>query len=164
MFDMKDPFSPEARSTYARWLEILESARVDYAIGGAYSLGFHTDIWRDTKDLDVFITPSDLQRVLEVMQEAGFWTTVKNPFWLAKVRSEQYFMDLIFGLSNQERKIDRSWITNSIPAEVFGVRSRVLGLEEFIASKIYVLRRDRFDGSDIAHVIRAIEGKVDWEG
>jgi hypothetical protein len=36
-------------------------------------------------------------------------------------------------------------------------------VEELIATKTYVTRNDRFDGSDIVHLIRAVKGNLDWE-
>jgi len=35
--------------------------------------------------------------------------------------------------------------------------------EELIASKIFVTRRERFDGADICHVIYGTKGKFDWQ-
>src|SRR5512133_2424920 len=32
-----------------------------------------------------------------------------------------------------------------------------------IASKLFVTRRERFDGADIAHIIFALRGKLDWD-
>jgi hypothetical protein len=39
----------------------------------------------------------------------------------------------------------------------------VLAPEELIASKVFVTRRERFDGADICHVIHGTRGKFDWE-
>jgi hypothetical protein len=43
------------------------------------------------------------------------------------------------------------------------VRARVLAAEELLASKLFVVRRERFDGADIAHIIFATRGNLDWE-
>ncbi len=43
------------------------------------------------------------------------------------------------------------------------VRARVLAAEELLASKLFVVRRERFDGADIAHIIYASQGKLDWD-
>jgi hypothetical protein len=40
---------------------------------------------------------------------------------------------------------------------------RVLAPEELIASKLFVAFRERFDGSDIAHVIYAAGDRMDWQ-
>ena len=46
---------------------------------------------------------------------------------------------------------------------VLDVRARVLAAEELLASKLFVLRRERFDGADIAHIIFASRGNLNWE-
>jgi hypothetical protein len=43
------------------------------------------------------------------------------------------------------------------------VPTLVLAAEELIASKLFVTRRERFDGADIAHVIYGTRGKLDWD-
>jgi hypothetical protein len=46
---------------------------------------------------------------------------------------------------------------------ILDVRARVLAAEELLASKLFVVRRERFDGADIAHIIYASQGRLDWE-
>ena len=38
----------------------------------------------------------------------------------------------------------------------------MLAAEELIASKVFVTRRERFDGADICHIIYGTRGKFDW--
>ena len=38
-----------------------------------------------------------------------------------------------------------------------------VGPEEFIASKLFVSRRERFDGADIVHAIYGTAGNFDWQ-
>jgi len=45
---------------------------------------------------------------------------------------------------------------------VLGLQTRVLAPEELIASKLFVTRRDRFDGADIAHIIFRTGGNLEW--
>jgi hypothetical protein len=66
-------------------------------------------------------------------------------------------------MSNAALAVEASWIARSKPAVVHGVRTRVLAPEELLASKIFVTRRERFDGADIAHVIYGTRGNVDWQ-
>jgi hypothetical protein len=42
------------------------------------------------------------------------------------------------------------------------VKTRVLAPEELLASKLFVIRRERFDGADIAHIIYASRGSLKW--
>ena len=66
-------------------------------------------------------------------------------------------------MSNGLITVDRSWIERARPAVVYGVETRVLAPEELVASKIFVARRERFDGADIAHVIYGTYGSFDWK-
>jgi hypothetical protein len=49
------------------------------------------------------------------------------------------------------------------PATIVGVKTKVLALEELLASKLFVIRRERFDGADVAHIIYATRGGLEWE-
>jgi hypothetical protein len=65
-------------------------------------------------------------------------------------------------MSNGIIVVKDSWIEHAHPAQVCGVSSRVLAPEEMVVSKLFVTRRERFDGADIAHIIFALKGKLDW--
>jgi len=66
-------------------------------------------------------------------------------------------------MSNAAIVVEESWIEGAVPAVVYGVKTRVLAPEELIASKLFVTRRERFDGADIAHVIYGTQGRLDWK-
>ena len=88
---------------------------------------------------------------------------MRDPVWLAKAHRDDFFVDLITGMSNGVFAVDESWIDRSHPAEVVGVKTRVLAPEELLASKLFVIRRERFDGADIAHIVYASRGKLQWD-
>jgi hypothetical protein len=47
-------------------------------------------------------------------------------------------------------------------ATVAGVESKIIAAEDLVASKLFVTRRERFDGGDIAHIIYRTRGTLDW--
>jgi hypothetical protein len=144
-------------------LSLLEEKKVLFTVSGAFALQAHTGICRDTKDLDLFLPAKEAATALSCLHDHGFKCDVPDPVWLAKAHRDNYFVDLITGMSNGVISVDASWIKRSHPATIVGVRTRVLGPEELIASKLFVTRRERFDGADIAHVIYATQGKLDWD-
>src|SRR5581483_2088225 len=75
----------------------------------------------------------------------------------------EFFVDLITGMSNAALLVQDDWIERSRPAIVVDTPTRVLGAEELIASKLFVTRRERLDGADIAHVIYGTPGELDWD-
>jgi len=145
------------------WLRILNKAGVPYVVSGAFALCAYTGIWRDTKDMDVFLQPKALKPALEAMRRAGYETEVTDVRWLAKVFERPYFMDLIFSLPSNLVRIDDEWFSRSRPVDILGVPTRMVGPEELFASKVFVARSDRFDGADIAHLIQAVKGKLEWQ-
>jgi hypothetical protein len=152
----------EQTSLFREILSIFEERRVRYAVAGGFALQEHTGICRFTKDLDIFLSPPDASSALSMLQEKGFQCEVTDPVWLAKAYRDDFFVDVITGMSNGTITVDASWIERARPAVVLGVNSRILGAEELIASKLFILRRERFDGSDIVHIVYALRGKIDW--
>lgn len=153
----------EARSCYRDVLRALEQGGIPCAVGGAFAFHRHTGIWRTTKDLDLILVPNCLSAALDQLSAAGFETWVQDPVWLAKATRGDYFVDLITGVGNASLVADPSWIELAIPDEILGVPCRILGAEELLASKSFVARRERFDGADIVHLIRACGDRLDWK-
>lgn len=153
----------EQQALFREILELLEKKDVSFAVAGAFALREHTGICRDTKDLDLFLTPENAALALQHLQEKGFECEVCDPVWLFKAHRDGFFVDLITGMSNAAIVVDDSWIERAKFASVQGVQTRVLGAEELVASKLFIARRERFDGADIAHLIFATRGKLDWQ-
>ena len=141
----------------------LENSCIPYAVSGAFSLRHHTGICRCTKDLDLFLTAENVPAALNCLRKAGFECEVTDPVWLSKAWRDGYFVDLISGMSNGVITVKDSWIRRALPAVVYDVETRVLAPEELVASKIFVAKRERFDGADIAHVIYGTYREFDWK-
>lgn len=156
-------FAPEQRALFVEVLGLFVANRIPFAVSGAFALGEHTGIWRDTKDLDLFLMHEDVTRALELLAAADFQTEVCDPVWLCKARRADFFVDLITGMSNAVITVEREWIERASNAEVLGVQVKVLAAEELIASKLFVTRRERFDGADVVHVIHGTGGRLDWD-
>ncbi len=152
----------EQEQLFREVLELMNVNKIPYVVSGAFALQQHTGIWRNTKDLDIFLAPQNVPKALRTLDEAGFETEICDPVWLSKAHRGEFFVDLITGMSNAVITVDPSWIERGSPADVMGVHSRVLAPEELIASKLFVTRRERFDGADIVHVIHGTRGKLDW--
>ena len=155
-------FTAEQRAVFTDVLNLLSAHKIPFAISGAFALHQHTGIWRDTKDLDVFLVDDQVLTALAALRAAGFETEICDPVWLCKARRGQYFVDLITGMSNAVVIVQNDWIERASHADIFGMQVKVLAAEELIASKLFVTRRERFDGADVVHVIHGTAGKLDW--
>ena len=141
----------------------MNAEQIPYAVAGAFALQKYTGIWRVTKDLDLFMKLEDVPRALQHLEQRGFRCETLDPVWLAKAHRDDYFVDLISGMSNAVIVVDDSWLERAVPARIAGVRSKIVSAEDLVASKLFVTRRERFDGADIAHIIYRTRGKIDWE-
>jgi hypothetical protein len=156
-------FPPEQERLFREVLQVLNQGGVPYVVSGAFALQKHTGIWRDTKDLDVFLAAQHVPGALQCLINDGFECSVVDPVWLAKAHRGDFYVDLICGMSNAVIVVEDSWIERGLPTEIVGVPVRVLAPEELIASKLFVTRRERFDGADIVHVIYGTRGRLDWD-
>jgi hypothetical protein len=154
--------APETRAFYARALATLNEAQVPFLLAGAYALHRYTGIERHTKDLDVFVRQSDVERVFAAMAGVGCRTELTFPHWLGKAYCGAEFLDVIFNSGNGVAQVDDTWFAHSEPDEVFGVPVRLCPPEEILWQKSLIMERERFDGADVAHLIRARAEGLDW--
>jgi predicted nucleotidyltransferase len=156
-------FAKEQQKLFREVLQLMNDRKVPYVVSGAFALQKHTGIYRDTKDLDLFLPAEHAVDALRYLAEDGFETEVRDPVWLAKAHRGDFFVDLITGMSNAVITVDQSWVDRGSPTEVMGVATRVLAPEELLASKLFVTRRERFDGADTVHIIYGTKGNLDWQ-
>lgn len=161
-----DFWIPEGeRVVYRRALEALNAAAVPYVVAGAYAIYEHTGIYRETKDLDLFVEPSAVEPAALALRAAGFRTRLEQPHWLAKATDqgpEGYFVDLIFGMGNGLATVDKDWFGYSRPAVLAATPVRVAPPEELIWHRLFINERHRQDMADIAHLIVALGPRLDW--
>jgi hypothetical protein len=155
--------SAEVRTFYTRTLLALGGRGIAYLVGGAFALHTYTRIARHTKDFDIFIRRTDLDRVLEAMGALGYQTEVTFSHWLAKAYRGDLYFDVIFSSGNGVATVDDEWFVHAKDETVLGVPVRLVPVEEMIWQKAFIMERERFDGADIAHLIRACGGTLDWE-
>lgn len=153
---------PVSRDFYLSAIRYLEEAGVPFLVGGAYSYARHTWLERHTKDFDIFVRPEDSQRTLETLASARYGTELMFPHWLGKAYSGENCIDVIFGSGNGVARVDDGWFEHAVEGEVFEHRVLLCPVEETIWSKAFVMERERFDGGDIAHLIRGSGREMDW--
>lgn len=147
---------------YREALRCLLKAKVPFLVGGALALESYTGRARRTKDLDLFVNPADRLRLMQRLSDAGFRTEWRFPHWLGKAYKEDRSIDIIYGSGNGVCPVDEAWFRYALPAEVLGIPVRVVPAEEMLWSKAFVMERNRYDGGDIAHLLRARAHSMDW--
>lgn len=167
MLPRNGQLAPRTRDFYRRTIQALQADGVPFLVGGAYALAHLAGVERHTKDLDIFLKPDDLDRALGTLAAAGFRVEKTFPHWLAKAyedgRRPRCFIDLIYRSGNGLAEIDDEWFAHAEEANVLGLNARLTPPEESLWSKAFVMERERFDGADVAHLLRARGPSLDWE-
>ena len=151
-----------AATFYMEALDKLHATGIPFLIGGALAFSHYSKVPRDTKDIDVFVKPTDCRRVLDAFARAGYRTEMPFPHWLGKVWQGAHLMDVIFSSGNGVARVDDLWFEHAPKADVLGVIVRVSPVEEMIWSKAFVQERERFDGADVLHLLRETGPSLDW--
>jgi hypothetical protein len=148
---------------YRQALELLSRSGVPYLVGGTYAFHYYAGIARATKDFDIFVRPRDLQRVFDVLTRLGFKTEIAFSHWLAKAFNGDRFIDIIYNSGNGIIEVDDEWFAHAVDEEVLGAPVKLCPPEEMIWSKSFIMERERYDGADVAHLLRHCSGLLNWD-
>jgi hypothetical protein len=160
---MDDELTAATHTFYCDAISALVAADVPFLVGGAYAFARYTGITRHTKDFDIFVHPRDFERVLQTLGDVGYRTEVPFAHWLGKAYCGDDFVDIIFSSGNAVAMVDDDWFAHAIPDEVLGRPVRLIPPEEMIWSKAFIMERERYDGADIIHILRACAETLDWD-
>jgi hypothetical protein len=135
-----------AADFYMDALKKLQDTGIPFLVGGAFAFSHYSHVPRDTKDVDIFVKPEDCPRVLAAFATLGYDTEMPFPHWLGN------------GLA----RVDDLWFDHAPRTNVLGSIVRLSPAEEMIWSKSFILERERFDGADVAHLLREVGPSLDW--
>jgi putative nucleotidyltransferase-like protein len=165
VLDTESPLltTPDTARLYREALEMLNRNGVPYLVGGTYAFQYYSGICRTTKDFDIFARPRDVRRVLDLLVRCGFKTEIPFKHWLAKAHHGEKFIDIIFGSGNGVATVDDEWFAHAVDETVLGTPVKLVPAEEMIWTKAMIMERERFDGADVAHLVRHCAGLVNWD-
>jgi len=153
----------EKRDVYRRALQTLNDASIPFVVAGAYAIYEHTGIYRQTKDLDLFVEPSVVIAAARALHDAGFVMRLEDLHWLAKAFVGETFVDVIYGMGNGVAFIDDAWFQYSRPRVLAAQPVRVAPAEELIWHRLFINERHRHDMSDIVHLLLCEGDTLDWK-
>jgi hypothetical protein len=159
--EVRRPIAELGARTYA--IQLLSDAGVPFLVGGAYAFAHYTGIYRDTKDLDLFLMKDSADQALEVLGQNGWRTETNVHGWLHKAFWDDFLVDLIFASGNGITVVDEGWFTHARPAAMLNCACRVPPAEEIFWSKAFVLERERFDGHELTHLLLKAGPEFDWQ-
>jgi hypothetical protein len=147
---------------YLPAVRALDEAGLPFLVGGAYAFERVTGIERDLKDFDIFVRPTDCQRVLDKLSAIGYQTELTFSHWLGKAVCGKHYIDVIFNSGNGVARVDDDWFKYAIIEDFFGIPIKLCPIEETIWSKAFVMERERYDGADVAHLLLLAYDRLDW--
>lgn len=156
---------PEQWSVYTP--VFAEGARrgISFVIGGGLAVSAYSDYSRNTKDLDLFVAEEESEPLLEMLQVLGFEEYTELPYdrtWSYRSCRNGAIVDILWKTLNGKYPVNETWLTKGWELTVRGDRVRLIPVEELIVTKLYILRRDRTDWTDILNLIYSRGNELDW--
>lgn len=152
----------DTNNFYRRTLHVLSDAGVPFLVGGSHAFLEYTGIVRNTKDFDLFLRRGDMDRAMEGLRDAGYRTELTFPHWLGKAWQHDDFVDLVFSSGNGICSVDDGWFEHAVETQVLGMPVKIVPCEELLWQKSFVMERERFDGADVMHILRARGTQLNW--
>src|SRR4026209_2280718 len=109
---LNDP-GRDTNTFYRRTLHVLSDARVPFLVGGSHAYLQYTGIVRNTKDFDLFLRRSDVDRALNALRDGGYRTEITFRHWLAKAYQTGDHVDLVFSSRNGGWRVGDGWVTHA---------------------------------------------------
>src|SRR5213592_1142895 len=147
---------------HRRSMAALQDANVPFLLGGAYVVEVYSGVSRRSKDFDLYVRPRDVDAAMDALARAGYKTEMTFPHWLAKAGRGRDYIDLIFRAGNGLCEVDDSWFERARDDKLLGSHMKLSAPEEMIWMKAFIMERERFDGADIAHILRRCAMDLDW--
>jgi hypothetical protein len=152
---------------YEKFLQEAFAAGVSFALGGAFALAVYTNHLRNTKDLDIYVTPSDKDSLIQATVRCGFEDFFSHlPYdrnWIYRSCFHSSIVDIIWAMPNRRAVVDVRWLTAGPIVCVRGRSLRVLSIEELIWSKMYVMQRERCDWPDVMNALYHSGPLINWD-
>ena len=157
----------EQWNIYLDAIRVTRKTGAQFLLGGAFGLAAYTGRWRNTKDLDFFVLPSDKDEVVDALTKAGFEdyypTLAYDRHWIYRATRDGVIVDTIWQTPNCRAVVDDHWFDRKRDVLLRGESLAAIPAEELLAIKLYVLQRDRCDWPDLINLLYRTSAKVDWE-
>ncbi len=155
---------------WAVYLKILRGAKdlgLQFSLGGAFAVAAYSGRWRNTKDLDIYVLPSEREKMIKVTKEAGLQDYYEVlPYdrgWIYRAYQGDNIVDAIWSMANRRAIVDEAWISRGPEITIRGERLAIVPVEEMIWGKIYIIQKTRCDWTDILNMIYYQGEKMDWD-
>jgi hypothetical protein len=152
---------------YYAAIEAVQNAGVPFAVGGGVAFGAYAHRSRYTKDLDLFLRPTDRERAVDAVRRVGFEDYFdREPYqrhWIYRGWRDGLILDLIWQMANDRATVDDEWLARGPVLAIHGTPVRLVPVEEMIWAKLYVMQRERTDWPDVWNILARSGPGLNWE-
>jgi hypothetical protein len=156
--DVEHPF-PSIEASLKKAVAALRDADVPFLLAGGLA------VWArggpETRhDLDFVVKEDDVERAVEVLEEAGMRPEKPPEEWLWKAWDGDVLIDLIFrprGLEVTDEVIARGELLH-----VLGITIPVMSIEDVLATKLLALHEHELDFTGLVRIARSVREQIDW--
>jgi hypothetical protein len=165
-FEWASAISSRQWQSYRAAIRVMRDAGIPFLLGGGFALALYTGRWRDTKDIDFYISKKDRRAVIAALSSAGFKDYFSQlPYdrkWIYRSTRSGVIVDIIWAMANQRAQVDQVWFDNAPPITIRGEELSLLPVEELLWCKLYILQRDHNDWPDVLNVLYAVGPQLNW--
>lgn len=158
--------SDEQWTHFVAGTSAIENAGVPFMLAGAMALATYTGRWRDTKDVDIIVRPSDSTKAIAALRSAGFEDyyaqLAYDRSWIFRGFKDGVIFDIIWDLPNHRVDIDEAWFERARSVWLRGRAFAAAPAEEIVRVKLYVMQRERCDWVDVVNILAATVEELDW--
>lgn len=152
---------------YRQALDAARRSKIDFMVGGGFSLAFYTNRWRNTKDMDFYVLPAERQQMIDALGKAGFVDYYDQKAydrgWIYRSHQKGVIVDVIWSMANRRAEVDPVWFERGPVVSLRDETFKILPPEELLWCKLYVLQRDHCDWTDLMNLIYGVGPKLDWD-
>lgn len=166
-FNWAAAISADEWQIYGAAIETVRTAGLSFMLGGGFAGAAYTGFWRDTKDIDFYILPSDREPAVKALREAGFQDYYDRvPYdrnWIARNVRGDVIIDIIWAMANQRAQVDKIWFERAGSLTLRNQHLLIVPPEEFMWCKLYIMQRDHCDWTDEFNLLYAHGDQLDWD-
>jgi hypothetical protein len=157
----------EQWNAYLDAIHVTRKTGARFLLGGAFGLAAYTGRWRNTKDLDFFVLPSDKDKTVDALTKIGFEdyypTLAYDRGWIYRSVRMGVIVDVIWQTPNRRAVVDEEWFKRGRSLVLRDEKLEAIPAEELLAIKLFVLQRDRCDWPDLINLLYRTCGQLEWK-
>jgi hypothetical protein len=158
---------PEQWEVYERVISTARQRGISFVLGGGLAFSHYANRWRNTKDIDLYVSPDQRHALIDVVKSTGlvdlFDAQPYDREWIYRSHNGKgIIVDIIWQMANYRAQVDSDWLTRGDEIQIRGVTLRLLPPEELMWAKLYILQRDRCDWGDLLNILYNRANTLDW--